>query len=71
LPRRGRTTAWLVSCEDEVHHVDTYTPGLIVDDLRTAASRLRERLAALLRRLTVQHVSDHWVEQHRRDSAKH
>jgi hypothetical protein len=71
MPRRRRNAAWLVSCEDHVHHVDTYTPGFTLDDLRTVASRLRERVSALLSRLTVQHVSDQWVEQHRRDSAKH
>jgi hypothetical protein len=54
-----------------VHHVDTYTPAFIVEDLRTAASRLRERMSALLRRLAAQRVSDQWVEQHQRDAAKH
>jgi hypothetical protein len=61
----------LDTCEDEVHHVDTYTTGFPVGDLRTAASWLRERWSALLRQLAVQHVSGQWMEQHNRDSAKH
>ena len=54
-----------------MHHVETYTPSFILDDLKAAASALRARLATLLRRVTVQHVSGQWVEQHQRDSAKH
>jgi hypothetical protein len=54
-----------------VHHVETFTPTFILDDLKSAASALRERLSALLRRTTVQHVSGQWVEQHQRDSVKH
>jgi hypothetical protein len=57
--------------EDEVHHVDTYTSGLVFGDLKTAASRLRDWWAAWLRQLAAQHVSLQWMEQHRRDSAKH
>lgn len=59
------------TCEDDVHHVDTYIPGVLVGDLKTAAARVREWCAALLRQLTVQHVSLQWMEQHKRDSAKH
>jgi hypothetical protein len=57
--------------EDQVHHVDTYTPGVPLDDLRTIASRLRDWCSALLRQFTHQHVSGQWMEQHARDSAKH
>ena len=58
------------NCEDHVHHVYLNTPAILLDDLKTVAAVLRERVSALLRRMTVQHVSGQWVEQHRRDAAK-
>jgi hypothetical protein len=53
------------------HHADAHPATFLVDDLKTVANSLRERLSALFRRVTVQHVSGQWVEQHERDAAKH
>jgi hypothetical protein len=54
-----------------VHHVDAYLPAMLVEDLKSAASRIREWYGALLGHLPVQHVSLQWMEQHKRDAAKH